>query len=239
MVLDSQGSLVHLDLLVQLWGQMFPDLWETLDSLDWMESMVSKVLQVLPVHLVQARPRETEVTLGSRASQAPPVGKGNQASPEATDSPAAPGSKEHEVRLASAEVLVSRVSPVTLVIMGTKEPRDYEGVPVVKVSLESCFPREASSDPSEKWVFPVQAETLVLPENPVSRECPDVLVLMAFPVPRGNSAGLDLLVCPEVSVTPDRPVSPDPLENKVPLVQPAAPALPAASAAATASATLW
>lgn len=40
-LLDSQGSLVGLDLLVALWGQIFPDLWETLASLDWMESMVN------------------------------------------------------------------------------------------------------------------------------------------------------------------------------------------------------
>lgn len=40
-VLDSQGSLVGPDLLVRLWGRIFPDLWETLASLDWMESMVN------------------------------------------------------------------------------------------------------------------------------------------------------------------------------------------------------
>lgn len=123
-VLDSQGSLVGPDPLVGSWDQIFPDLWETLASLDWMESMVnafpqsnfppvsfpflsspfllltlssllqvSKVLPVLPGRLVQAQPRETEVTPVSRASLAPQAGKEKQASPEAPDSPAAPVSK--------------------------------------------------------------------------------------------------------------------------------------------------
>lgn len=40
-VLDSQGFLVGLELLVLLWAQTFPDLWETQASPDWMESMVN------------------------------------------------------------------------------------------------------------------------------------------------------------------------------------------------------
>lgn len=99
--------------------------------------MDSKVLQVLPGLLVQAQPRETEVTLGSQASLAPLAGKENQASLEAPDFQAAPVSKEDEVRLASAEVLVSRVSPVTLVSMDAKDQRDYEGLLVPRVALES------------------------------------------------------------------------------------------------------
>lgn len=133
MVLDSQGFLVGLELLVLLWAQTFPDLWETQASPDWMESMVSKVLQVLQGRPVQAQPRETEATLGSRASLDPPAGKETQDFPEAPDSPAALVSKENEVRLVSAEVLVSKVSLVTLAIMETKEPKDLEAVLVVRV----------------------------------------------------------------------------------------------------------
>lgn len=241
MVLDSQASLVGPDLLVRLWGRIFPDLWETPASLDWMGSMVSKVLQVHPDHLVQAHPRETEVTLGSQASPAPLAEKEIQASLEAPDFLAALDSKEDEVRLASAEVLVSRVSPVTLVSMETKEPRDYEGVLVVRVSLDSCClcHRKTSSDPTEKWVFLVQLEAQVSLESPVSLECPDVQVLRVDPVLWVSLAGPDLLVCLDLSVTPDLLVSLDPLESKVPLVQPVVQVPPAAPAAVTASATLW
>lgn len=239
-VLDSQGSLAGPDLLVRLWGRIFQDLWETPASLDWMESMVSKVLQVVLGHLVQAQPRETEVTLGSQASLAPLAGKENQASLVALDSPAAPVSKEDEVRLASVEVLASRVSPVTLVSMETKEPREFEGVLVVRVSLESCCPchHETLSDPMEKWVFLVQAEAPVSPESPASLECLDVQVLRVVPVLWVNLAGLDLLVCLEPLVTPDPLVSLDPLENKVPLVQPVVLVPLVVSAAVTVSATL-
>lgn len=155
MVLDAKGSLVCLDLLVRLSGRIFQDPRETPASLDWMESMVSKVLRVLPGRLVQAQPRETEETLGFRASPAPPEGKESQASPEALASPAAPGSKEDEVRLASAEVQVSRVSPVTLVTMETKEPRDYEGVLVVRVYLHSGCLRHREKFATEIRVSPV------------------------------------------------------------------------------------
>lgn len=44
-VLDSQGSLVGLDPLVRLWGQMFLDPLETPASLDWMENMVHTLPQ--------------------------------------------------------------------------------------------------------------------------------------------------------------------------------------------------
>ena len=40
-LLDPQGSLVGPDLLVRLWAQTFPDLWETQASPVWMESMVN------------------------------------------------------------------------------------------------------------------------------------------------------------------------------------------------------
>lgn len=98
--------------------------------------MVSKVLQVLLVRLVQAQPRETEGTPGSQASPAPPAGKEIQEAPEALVSPVALVLKENEVRLASAEVLVSKVLLVTLVTMEAKDPRDFEGPLVVRASLE-------------------------------------------------------------------------------------------------------
>lgn len=206
-----------------------------------MENMGFKVLQVLPGHLVQAQPKETEVTLGSRASLAPPAGRENQEALEAPDSPVVLVSKEYVVRLASAEVLVSRVSLATLVTMEAKEPRDFEGVLVKRVSLESrCLcRRQISSDPLAKWAFLVKGEAPVSPENLVSLECLDVQVLRVVPVLRVSLAGLDLVVCPDLSVTPDPLVSLDPLENKVSPVTPAVPALPAASGAVTASATLW
>lgn len=47
-------------------------------SLDWMDSMVSKVLQVFPARLVQAQLRETEVTLVCQASQGPLVQRVNR-----------------------------------------------------------------------------------------------------------------------------------------------------------------
>ncbi|KAA8582742.1 hypothetical protein FQN60_006413 [Etheostoma spectabile] len=214
-VLDLWGSLVCPDLLVPLWCRMSLDLWETQASLDWTESMVYKVLQVLPGLLVQAQPRETEVTLGSRASLAPPAGKETPASLEAPDSPAAPVSKEHEVTLATAEVLVSMVSPVTLVTMETKEPREYKGVLGVRVALEwSRCPHETSRNAMEMGAFPVQLATPVSPENPDRQECPDVQVPKVVLVPWVNLAGLDLLVFPDLSATPDPPVSLDPLENK-------------------------
>lgn len=49
-------------------------------------------------------------------------------------------------------------------------------------------------------------------------DCLKTLLLQVqrvVPVPLVNLAGLDLLVCPEQSVTPDLLVSRDPLENKV------------------------
>lgn len=240
MVLDVLVFLVCLDLLVWLWGQKFLDLWETPASLDWMESMVSKVLQVLPGHLVQVQPRETEEILVSRAFPGPPAGKENQGSPEVPVSPAVLFSKEDEVRPASVEVLVSRVSPVTLVSMETKEPREHEAVLVVRVSLEPrplCHRWTTSN--MEKLVFPVQAEVPVDLEKLVSLECPDAQVLRVVLVRWVNLEGLDLLVCPDLSVMADPPVSQDPLENKVPPEQPVVPVLPAASGAVTASATLW
>jgi len=123
-LLDPQGSLVGPDLLVRLWAQTFPDLWETQAFLVWMESMVSVVLQVLQGHLVQAQPRETEVTMGSQASQDPPAGKEIQESLEAPDSPAALVSKESKVTVVTAEELVSKVCLVTLATMDSKDPRD-------------------------------------------------------------------------------------------------------------------
>lgn len=241
MVLDSKGSLVCPDLLVRLWAQIFLDLWGTPASLDWMESMVFRVLQVLPGLLVQAQPRETEGTLGSQASPARPAGKEIQAAPEAPDFLAVPVSKENEVRPASAEVLASRVSLVTLVTMETKELRDFKGVLVVRGSLESrcrCH-RQTSSDPMERWAFPVRSDAPVPPENPDSPECRDVQVQRVVLGLWVNWAGLDHLVCPDLLVTPDPLASPDPPENKVSPVTPVVPALPAASAAVTASATLW
>lgn len=241
MVLDAQGSLVGPDLLVLLWGRISPDLWETPAFLDWMESMDSKVLQVLPGLLVQAQPRETEVTLGSQASLAPLAGKETQASLEAPDFQAALVSKEDEVRLASVEVLVSRVSPVILVSMEAKDQRDFEGVLVVRVSPVSRCPwcHEITSDPTEKWVIPVQAEATVPLENLVSLEYLDVQVLKVVLVLWANLAGLDLLVCQDPSVMADPLVSLDLLENKVPLVQLDVPAPLAVSAAVTASDTRW
>lgn len=136
-VLDAQGSPVCPDLLVPLWGQMFPDLWETPVCLDWMESMVSPVPKVLPALLVPAQPMGTAVTPDSRGSPAAPAGKETRASPEAPASPAAPASKEDEVRPATAEVPVSRVTPVTPVTMETKEPKEYKAVLVVPVARGS------------------------------------------------------------------------------------------------------
>lgn len=155
MVLDSQASLVGPDFLVRLWDQTFLGLWETPASLDWMENLVSKVLQVLPGLLVQAHPRETEVTLASQASRVPLAGRENQDSLEVLDSLAALVSKENEVTLASAEVLVSRVSLVTLVTLEAKDPKDYKDVLVVRVSLESrcLYHRQTSGDPSETRVI--------------------------------------------------------------------------------------
>lgn len=240
MVLDSQGSLVGLDLLVRRWGRIFLDRWETPASLDWMESMVSRVLQVLPGRLVQAQPRETEVTPGSRDSPAPLAGKETRRALEAPDSPAAPVSKESEVRLATAEVPDSRVSLVNLVTMDSKDPRDCKDVPVVRVYQESrCHRATSSPDPSEKWASLVTAEPPVSPENPVSLDCLDVQVRRVVPVLWVNLAGLDLLVYLGPPVTPDPRVSLDPLENKVFLARSVVPAFPAASAAATASASLW
>lgn len=126
-VLDSQGSPVCQDPPVRLWGLMYLDQLETPASLDWMENMVSKVLQVLPGHLVQAQPRETEVTLGSPVFPAPPAEKETQEAPEGPDSPAAPVSKDYEVKLATAEVPVLKVTPVTLVDMEAKEPGVDQG----------------------------------------------------------------------------------------------------------------
>lgn len=123
-LLDPQGSLVGPDLLVRLWAQTFPDLWETQASPVWMESMVSVVLQVLQGRPVQAQHRETEATMGSQASLDPPAGKENQESLEALDSPAALVSKENKVRLVTAEVMVSKVSLVTPATMDSKDPRD-------------------------------------------------------------------------------------------------------------------
>lgn len=54
---------------------------------------VSKVLQVLQDHLVQAQLRETEVTLGSQVFLAPLAGKENREAPEALASPVALVSK--------------------------------------------------------------------------------------------------------------------------------------------------
>lgn len=122
--LDAQDSLVGPELLVRLWAQTFPDLWETQAYPVWMESMVSLVLQVLQGHPVQAQHRETEVTMGSQASLDPPAGKEKQESPEALDSPAALVSKENEVRVVTAEVLVSKVSLATLATMDSKDPRE-------------------------------------------------------------------------------------------------------------------
>lgn len=203
--------------------------------------MVSKVLQVLPGRLVLEQPRETEVTRGCQASQAHPAERENQDSLEAPDSPAALVSKESEVRPASAEVLASKASPVTLVTLEAKARRDYEGLLVVRVSLESrCrYHRQTSAAPSETRVSPVKVEPVVSLENPVSLACPDVLVLTVVPVASVNSAGPDQLVCPDSSVMLDLLASLDPLENKVSPVPSVVPALPAASAAVTASASLW
>lgn len=136
-LLDSQGSPDGRDLLVRLWGQIYLDHWESLVFLDWMESMVSKVLQVLLGHLALAQPRETEVMPGSQASLAPPAGKENLDSQEARVFLAVLVLKGNVVRLASVEVLASRVSLVTLVTMEAKDPRDSEVLRGVRVPLES------------------------------------------------------------------------------------------------------
>lgn len=115
---------------------MFPDLWETLASLDWMENMVSKVLQVLLVRLVQAQLRETEVTPGSQASPAPLAGKEIPEAPEAPEALEPLVLKGNEVRLVTAEALVSKVLPATLVTMDSKDPRDFEDLLVVGVPPE-------------------------------------------------------------------------------------------------------
>ncbi|TKS93214.1 Collagen alpha-2(IV) chain [Collichthys lucidus] len=213
--LDSQGSPVVPALLVRRGCQMFPDNLETPVSLDWMESMVSKVLQVLQGHLVQAQTRETEVIQDSRASQAPPAGKEIQQALEPPDSLAAPVLKENEVSLDTAEVLVSRVTLVSLVTMEAKDPKEFEGVLAAKVSPESCCPRRISCDPSEMWAFPVIKEVPVPQEDPVCQERPGIQVLKVVPVLWVNLAGLDLLVSLEPTVTQDPLVSLEPLENKV------------------------
>lgn len=94
MVPDAQGSPVFPDPPVPRWDQTFTDLLETQDSLDWMENLVSRVLQVLPVLLVPAQLRETEETLDSQVSQDPPGERETLVFPEAPDSSEAPGSKE-------------------------------------------------------------------------------------------------------------------------------------------------
>lgn len=137
MLLDSQDSLVDLDFLVRVWGPMSPDQQEILDSLGWMESMVSRVLQVRPGPLVQARHRETEETPGCQGSPAPPAVKENLDSPRAPEASVSLVPKEHEVTAATAEVLVSKVSPVTPVTLEVKDPRDCEGELVGRVSPES------------------------------------------------------------------------------------------------------
>lgn len=237
--LDSLGSLVGLDFLVRFLDQISLDPWESPAFLDWMENMVSKVLQVLQGHLVLEQPRETEVTQGCQDSQAHPAERENQDSLEAPDSPAALVSKESAVRLASAEVLVSKVSLVTLVTLEAKAQRDYEGLLVGRVSLESCCHRKSSAAPSETRVSPAKVDPLVLLENLVSLACPDVLVLRVVLVESVNLAQPERLVCLDSSVMVDLLASLDSLESKVPLVTSVVPALLAASAAVTASASLW
>lgn len=237
--LDSLGSPVGLDFLVQLLDQTSLDLWETPAFLDWMENMVSKVLQVLPGHLVLEQPRETEVTQVCLDSQAHPAERESRDSLEAPDSPAALVSKESAVRLASAEVLVSKASLVTLVTLEAKVQRDYEGLLVERVSLESCCHQKSSAAPLETRVSPAKVEPLVLLENLVSLACPDVPVLMVVPVESVNLAGPERLVCRDWLVIVDLLASLDPLESKVPLVTSVVPALPVASAAVSVSASLW
>lgn len=237
--LDSLGSPVGLDFLVQLLDQTSLDLWETPAFLDWMENMVSKVLQVLPGRLVLEQPRETEVTQVCLDSQAHPAEKESRDSLEAPDSPAALVSKENVVRLASVEVLVSKASLVTLVTLEAKAQRDYEGLLVGRVSLESCCHQKSSAAPLETRVFPAKVEPLVLQENLVSLACPDVPVLMVVPVESVNLAGPERLVCRDSLVIVDLLASLDPLESKVPLVTSVVPALPAALAAVSVSASLW
>lgn len=178
-VLDSQGSLVGLALLVQQWDQIFPAPVETPASQDLMESMVSRVPQVLQDQQVQEHPRETEETLDCQVSLVPLVGKENQEDLEVLDSLVAQVLKVKEARLVSVVVQVSRDSLVTLVTMETKDQKDSEGLLVVRVFLALCCQDHLPImiENMETWEFLVKMEPLVLLESPVSLECLDVQVL--------------------------------------------------------------
>lgn len=111
-------------------------LWVTPASLDWMESMAFQVPQDYQDHLVQAQLKETGVTPGSQASPAPLAEKENLEAQEAPELLVLLDLKEKEGRAVTMGVLVSRVTLVTLVTTGTKEPRDSEDLPVGRVSQE-------------------------------------------------------------------------------------------------------
>lgn len=137
MLMDSQGSQADPDFPVPQLDLTFPDLWETRAFLDWTENMVSKVLQVLPAHRVQARPRETEETPDCQVFLVLLAGRESPDSPEAPDHPAVPVSKVSEERRASAEVQVSKGSPVILVTKEDEGPKDSEGLLGVRASRAS------------------------------------------------------------------------------------------------------
>lgn len=104
-LLDSRGSRVGPDLLVNYRDQTLQDQWESPVCLGWTANTVSRVLQVLPGPLVQAHPKETGGTLGFQVSQAPLAGKETLDSLEAPDFLGILGSKDCEETPASAAVL--------------------------------------------------------------------------------------------------------------------------------------
>lgn len=179
MVLDSQGSLVDLALLVQQWDQVFPAPMENLASQDLMESMVSRVPQVLQDQQAQEHPRETEETLDYQDSLVPLVGKENQEALGVVDSLVALVLKVKEVSLVSVAVQDSRVSLVTLVTMESKDQKDSGDLLVVRVFLAlRCQEHlQIMIENMETWEFLVIMEPLVQLVSPVSLGCLDVQVL--------------------------------------------------------------
>lgn len=240
-VLDSRGSLDAPVFLVPLWDQIFLVLWETLASLDLMENMVSKVLQVLLGPLVLVQLRETEGTLVSQDSLVHLVEKESQATPDPKDCPVAQVLKENAVSPASVEVLVLKGFLVTLVSMEAKDQRVYEVLLVGRVFLESqchCL-QQTSGDPMVKWVIQGKMGLQVAPGSLVSLDCLGVQVPKVVQALWENLAGLDLLVYLGLLVTLDLLVSLDLPENKVFLVQSVVPGLLAVLVAVPALDTHW
>lgn len=214
---------------------------ETPASQDLMESMVSRVLQVLRDQQAQEHLRETEETLDCQVSLVPLVGKEKQDDLEVVDSLVALVLKVKEVRVVSVVVQVSRVSLVTLVIMEIRDQKDSEDHLVVRVFLALLCQGhlQITIENMETWEFLVKVERLVHLESPVSLECLGVQVVRGVLVLLVNWGERALLVFLDWSVNLDLLDSLDPLENKGNPVQPVVLGHPEVSAAATALVTPW